>query len=66
MKCVLMTLEAAERSVGLLAGAVAAAIRVIDIEEVFVARIAWLEQILERFEKMRVLRLTISWRLSEP
>lgn len=38
MKCVLMTLEGAERSVG--SEEVEAAMRVIDIDEVFVARIA--------------------------
>lgn len=40
MKCVLMTLEAAERSVGLSAGVVERAILVIEMEEVFVARMA--------------------------
>ena len=41
MKCVLMTLDAAERSVGLSFGVVEAAILVTEMEEVFVARIAW-------------------------
>ena len=40
MKWVLMTLEAARRSVGLSGGVVAAAIFVIEMEEVFVARMA--------------------------
>jgi hypothetical protein len=43
MKCVLMTREDAERSVGSVV--VEAAILVMDIEEVFVARIAWERQI---------------------
>lgn len=46
MKCVLMTRDAAERSVGLLGDCVDAAILVMEMEEVFVARIAWEGQIL--------------------
>ena len=61
MKCVLMTREALERSVGFPA-VVEAAMRVIEIEEVFVARMAWGGQTLASEEKMVVLRSGISWR----
>lgn len=53
-----MTLEGAERSVG--SEDVEAAIRVIDMEEVFVARIACEGHILASSEKILVLRLSIS------
>lgn len=58
MKWVLMTREAAERSVGSLV--VEAAILVMEIEEVFVARMAWEGQIWARREKMVALRSGIS------
>ncbi len=58
MKWVLMTREAAERSAGSLV--VEAAILVMDIEDVFVARIAWGGQIRASWEKMEALRSGIS------
>lgn len=58
MKWVLMTREAAERSVGSLV--VEAAILVMDIEEVLVARMAWGGQIWASWEKMEALRSGIS------
>lgn len=60
MKCVLMTLEAAVRSVGLSLGVVEAAILVIEIEEVLVARIACCGAMLASWEKIDVLRSRIS------
>ena len=60
MKWVLITLEAALRSVGLLGGVVAAAILVMDIEDVFVARMAWEGAILASWVNMSVLRPGIS------
>lgn len=60
MKCVLMMREAAERSIG--SFVVEAAILVMDIEEVFVARIAWEGQMWARREKMEALRSGISLR----
>lgn len=59
MKCVLTTREGADRSVG--SEEVEAAIRVIDMEEVFVARIAWEGHILASSAKILVLRLSISY-----
>lgn len=53
-----MTREGAERSVG--SEEVEAAIRVIDMEEVLVARIACEGHILASSEKIFVLRLSIS------
>jgi hypothetical protein len=58
MKCVDMTREAAERSVG--SEVVAAAILVMEMEEVFVARIAWGGQILASWAKMSAFSLGIS------
>lgn len=58
MKCVLITLLLAERSVGSLV--VAAAMRVMLMEEVLVERIAWGGQILARLAKMLSLRSRIS------
>ena len=58
MKCVLTTLLAADRSVG--SSVVARAIKVIDIDEVFVARMVWEAQIFAREAKMDCLRETIS------
>ena len=58
MKWVLMTREAAERSVG--SFVVEAAILVMDMEDVFVARIAWEGQIWASLEKMEALRSGIS------
>ena len=60
MKCVLMTLDAAARSVGLSFGVVEAAILVTDIDEVLVARIAWEGAILANWENIEVLRSSIS------
>ena len=59
MKWVLMTREEALRSVG--SEVVEAAMRVIEIEDVFVARTAWDGQILASWEKIWVLRSGISW-----
>ena len=53
-----MTLEAADRSVGSLV--VAAAILVMEMEEVLVARMAWAGQMEASWEKMLVLREGIS------
>jgi hypothetical protein len=53
-----MTRDGAERSVG--SEEVDAAIRVMDMEEVFVARMAWEGHILASSEKIFVLRLSIS------
>lgn len=58
MKCVLTTREAADRSVGSLV--VAAAILVMEMEEVLVARMAWAGQMEASCEKMVVLREGIS------
>lgn len=58
MKWVLMTREAAERSVG--SFVVEAAILVMDMEEVLVARIAWGGQIRASLEKIEALRSGIS------
>ena len=55
MKCVLITREAAVRSVGLSAGAVAAAIFVMEMEEVLVERMACAGATLARFEKVLAL-----------
>lgn len=60
MKCVLMTLDAAVRSVGLSFGVIEAAILVIEMDEVFVARMAWEGAILASWEKIEVLRSAIS------
>lgn len=60
MKWVLMTLEAALRSVGLLGGVVAAAILVIEIDEVFVERMAWAGEICASCLKMEVFKEGIS------
>ena len=60
MKWVLMTREAAERSVGLSGGWVDAAILVMEIEEVFVARMVCGGQILASCAKMDVFREAIS------
>lgn len=59
MKCVLMTREGAERSVGL-PGLVAAAILVIEMEDVLVARMACGGQIRANWANMDVLRDGIS------
>ena len=58
MKWVLMTREAAERSVG--SFVVEAAIFVMDMEEVLVARIAWAGQIWASLEKMEAFKSGIS------
>ncbi len=58
MKCVLMTREGALRSLGSVV--VEAAILVMEIEEVFVARMAWEGHILASWEKIWVLRERIS------
>ena len=58
MKCVLTTREDAERSVGSLE--VAAAILVIEMDEVLVARMAWEGHISASWEKMLHLRSGIS------
>ena len=60
MKWVLITLEAAVRSVGLSLGVVEAAIFVIEIEEVLVARIVCCGAMLTNWEKIDVLRSRIS------
>ena len=60
MKCVLTTLEAADRSVGLSGGAVAAASFVMEIEEVLVARMACRGAILASCENMSVFNFGIS------
>ena len=60
MKCVLMTLDAALRSVGLSLGVVEAAILVTDIDEVLVARMAWEGAIFANWENIEVLRSRIS------
>ena len=60
MKCVLMTLDAAVRSVGLSFGVVEAAILVTDIDEVLVARMAWEGAIFANWENIEVLRSSIS------
>ncbi len=60
MKWVLMTREAADRSVGLLGDCVDAAILVMEMEEVFVARMACEGQMLASWEKMEVLSEGIS------
>ena len=52
MKCVLITREAAVRSVGLSGGAVAAAIFVIEMEEVLVERMACAGATLASFENI--------------
>lgn len=59
MKCVEMTREAAERSVGFLV--VEAAILVMEMDEVFVARMACEGHICASREKILVLRSMISW-----
>lgn len=64
MKCVLTTLEGAERSVGSLV--VAAAIFVIEMEEVLVARIACDGHICASCAKMLDLRAGISYNSSGP
>lgn len=58
IKCVEMTRDGAERSVG--SEVVLAAMRVIDIDEVFVARIACDGHIFDNWEKILVLRSGIS------
>ena len=58
MKCVLTTREAADRSVGSVV--VAAAILVMEMEEVFVARMACGGQIWASWAKMEALRVGIS------
>ena len=58
MKCVLITREGALRSFGSMV--VEAAILVMEMEEVFVARMAWGGQILASWEKIWVLREGIS------
>ena len=60
MKWVEMTRDAAERSVGLSDGVVEAAILVMEMEEVFVARMAWEGQICASWEKIDALRVGIS------
>lgn len=60
MKCVLTTREAAERSVELPGGAVAAAIFVIEIDDVLVARIACAGAIFASCEKMSIFRDGVS------
>lgn len=58
MKCVLITRDAAERSFGL--GLVAAAILVMEMEEVLVARMVCVGQIWASWAKMERLRDRIS------
>ena len=58
MKCVLTTRDAAERSVG--SSVVAAAIRVMLMEDVLVAKIAWDGQILANCENILNLSSGIS------
>ena len=58
MKCVEITRDGACKSVGFVV--VAAAILVIEMDEVLVARMAFLEAICASWEKMEVLRSTIS------
>jgi hypothetical protein len=58
MKCVLITREDADRSVGSLV--VLAAILVMEIDDVFVARMAWDGHIWASCEKILVLRSGIS------
>jgi hypothetical protein len=58
MKCVLITRELAERSVG--SFVVLAAILVMDMEDVFVASMAWGGQICASWEKILCLRSSIS------
>lgn len=58
IKCVEITRDGACKSVGFVV--VAAAILVIEMDEVLVARIAFLEAICASWEKMEVLRSTIS------
>ena len=60
MKCVLMTREAALRSVGAFGGVVDAAILVMEMEEVLVARMACGGAILARSAKMEVFSEGIS------
>lgn len=60
MKCVLMTRDAAERSLGSVLGVVAAAILVMEMEEVFVARMACAGQMRANWAKMESLRERIS------
>lgn len=60
MKWVLTTREAALRSVGLPSGVVDAAILVIEIEDVFVERMAWGGAILASSENMEALSEGIS------
>lgn len=60
MKWVLTTREAAERLVGSSFGVVEAAILVMEMEEVFVARIVWEGQIWAREAKIEDLRVGIS------
>lgn len=59
MKCVLMTREEAERSVG--SFAVAAAILVMEMDEVFVARIAWEGQMWASWENILDFKSGISY-----
>lgn len=58
MKCVDITRDETERSLG--SDVVDAAILVIEMEEVFVARTAWEGQILANWEKISVFNLSIS------
>ena len=60
MKCVLTTRDAAARSVRLSGGAVAAAIFVIDMEDVLVARMACGGAILASWEKISIFNVGIS------
>ena len=60
IKCVLTTRDAAATSVGLSGGVVAAAILVMDMEEVLVARMACGGAILASWEKMSVFKEGIS------
>lgn len=55
-----MTRDAVLKSAGLLDGVVAAAILVIEMDEVFVARIAWEGAIFANWAKISVLREGIS------
>ena len=60
MKCVLMTREAAVRSVGLSGGVVEAAIFVTEMEEVLVLRMAWEGAMVASWENISDLREGIS------
>jgi len=60
MKCVLTTREGPDRSVG--SEVVAAAILVMLMLEVLVARMAWEGQMRASWEKILVFRSEISWR----